>query len=267
MAARQTTVEFPGLGATGADRVLLVLRRLAEHPRGVGLDELARELEAPKTSVHRALQSLCRAGFADQDARRGRYRLSLDLVRLVFSYYDSWDTHAEIRPALEAVAHLTGETAHFATLDGSEVVYVAKVTPAGQGVQMSSRIGGRNPAHCTGVGKALLAHELLDRAATDRYVAEYGPLVRRTPNTLTSAARLHRELTRVRRDGYAVDREESELGICCIAFPVALAAPSRPAGAVSVSALAHRKPVEELVGAAGELADLIRRLAPMLPQP
>lgn len=243
-------------GATGADRLLVVLRYLAEHPKGVMLDQLARELELPKSSAHRALATLCRAGFADH-RDGGDYRLGLELVRLVFAFHDELDRPRLIEPVLDSLARRFGETAHYAELDGAEVVYLAKVTPTGRGVQMTSQVGGRNPAHCTGVGKALLAAALPDREAVDTFLAHHGPLVQRTERTLVDAAGLAADFEATRARGYALDAEESELGINCLAFALYLDTPRRPSGAVSVSAVAQRTPFEELVAAAEEARVLI----------
>jgi DNA-binding IclR family transcriptional regulator len=133
------------------------------------------------------------------------------------------------------------------------------MTPPGQGAQMTSIVGGRNPAHCTGLGQALLAYELVDRGAVDAYVTANGPLAQRTPNTLVGARALDANLELVRGRGYALDAEESEEGINCIAFPLFLDHPTRPAGAVSVAALAHRTALAQLEEAAGEVRGLIER--------
>lgn len=240
------------------DRVLLVLKELGRHPQAVSLDELARTVGLPKSSAHRALTALRRAGFAEQDGP-GRYRLGLELVRLAFEYYEHYDERALVLPALQALVERFAETAHFARLDGGEIVYVAKVEPPKRHALMSSRIGGRNPAHCTGLGKAMLAHVLADDDAVEAFVDEHGPLVRRTRRTLATAAELAPELERIRCRCYALDDEESEEGIVCIAFPLFLASPKLPSGAISVAALAHRTPRAALEAAAGEIVSLIER--------
>lgn len=241
---------------TGADRVLAALKQLGEYPDGARLDDLARDLASPKSSTHRALAALRRASLATQD-QHGRYRLSLDLVQLAFRHHDAMQDTAPVRPLLTALAQCFGATAHFARLEASEIVYLAKVVPAASGVQMTSVIGGRNPAHCTGLGKALLAYTLPDRAAVDRYLLAFGPLQRRTPQTLVTAERLHRELRLIRARRYATDRQESEVGIVCIAFPVFLGSPGQPSAAVSVTALAQRTPLRRLTSAAGEIREMI----------
>lgn len=230
---------------TGADRVLLTLKTLAGHSSGVSLDAISRELGAPKSSIHRALAALRRAGFADQD-ERGHYRLGSELVRITFDYHERRDVVDLVRPVLSTLSTWLSETAHYAQLEEAEVVYLAKIEPTGQAITMSSRIGGRNPAHSTGVGKALLAHVLADDDAVGEFVARHGPLERRTENTLVSARSLADDLRVGRERGYALDREESELGVNCIAFPLFLGSGRRPAGAVSVSAVAMRTDVESL---------------------
>jgi IclR family transcriptional regulator, acetate operon repressor len=257
VAARQPS-QPAELKLAGSDRVLAVMRSLGDYPRGVGLEQLARDTDIPKSSLHRALAALCRAGLADHD-ERGSYRLGLEFVRVAFAYYEQLDRRQVVGPLLQSLAERFGETAHYAELDRAEVVYLAKMTPPGQGAQMTSIVGGRNPANCTGLGKALLAYELVDPGAVEAFVTANGPLVQRTPNTLVDARSLAANLELVRARGYALDDEESEEGINCIAFPLFLDHPTRPSGAVSVAALAHRTALAELDEAAGEVRALIER--------
>jgi IclR family transcriptional regulator, acetate operon repressor len=250
----------PGATAslTGADRVLATLKTLAGHSSGVSLDALTRELGAPKSSVHRALAALRRAGFAEQD-ERGRYRLGSELVRLAFEYQERRDDVDLVRPVLRKLSEWLSETAHYAQLEGPEVVYLAKIDPRGQGITMSSRVGGRNPAHATGVGKAMLAHVLPDDGAVRDFVARHGPLQRRTPNTLVSGRALAAGLREVRERGFALDRQESELGVNCIAFPIFLTSGRLPSGAVSVSAVAIRTDVNRLEAVADRIRSTIEQ--------
>ncbi|GAA2770414.1 hypothetical protein GCM10020219_043940 [Nonomuraea dietziae] len=157
----------------GSDRVLVVLRVLAEHPEGIGLEEMAKAVGSPKPTAHRALAALRRAGFASQDGR-GRYVLGDDFLRLAFAHHEARPDHVRIRPALVRLAARFGETAHYAVLDGREVVYRAKVDPPSGAVRLTSTVGGRNPAHNTGVGKLLLAWALPDDAAVTAWV-DQGP--------------------------------------------------------------------------------------------
>lgn len=231
---------------TGSARVLGVLRHLAESPAGSRLGDVAQAMDAPKSSTHRALAALMQAGLARQNAD-GMYFLGFDLLRLVFSYQEACAPSLTVGPLLRRLAEETGETTHYGVLVGGNIVYQAKVSPARQTFQMSSVIGGSNPAYRTGIGKALLMHELPDRASIDRFVAEYGPLEARTPHTICSAEALDQALAEGRRNGYNVDMQENDLGIVCIALPLFLDSPTRPTGAISISAVISRVTPDELV--------------------
>jgi DNA-binding IclR family transcriptional regulator len=239
----------------GSDRVLAVLKELARYPDGVGLEELTRVMGSPKPTVHRALGALRRAGLADQDAR-SRYVLGDEFLRMAFAHHEDRPEHVRVRPVLEALADRFGETAHYAVLDGREVVYRAKVDPPSGAVRLTSTVGGRNPAHATGVGKVLLAHRLDSVAAVEAWIGD-APLERRTPRTLCTAADLCRDLRTTLDRGYAVDDQENESGVNCLALPVYATSPTAPSGAVSISALNYRTPLHTLVDAVGEIRELL----------
>ncbi|WP_330293010.1 IclR family transcriptional regulator [Streptomyces sp. NBC_00576] len=243
----------------GSDRVLAVLKELARYPDGVGLEELTRVIGSPKPTVHRALVALRRAGLADQGAR-GRYVLGDEFLRMAFAHHEERPEHVRVRPVLEALADRFGETAHYAVLEGREVVYRAKVDPPTGAVRLTSTVGGRNPAHATGVGKALLAHQLATVGEVEAWIGN-SPLVRRTPRTLCTASDLHRDLRAVREQGYAVDDQENEPGVNCLSLPVYATSPTAPSGAVSVSALTYRTPLRTLVDAVDEIRTLLGPLA------
>jgi DNA-binding IclR family transcriptional regulator len=239
----------------GSDRVLAVLAELARHPAGVALDDLARILGSPKSSIHRALGALRRAELAAQDGR-GHYLLGDEFLRMAFAHHEARPDHMRIAPVLEALAARYGETAHYAVLDGDEVVYRAKVDPAAGAVKLTSVVGGRNPAHATAVGKLLLAYALPDDQAVHDWVGGR-VLARPTERTIVDAGLLAAELGRIRRLGYAVDDRENEEPVNCVAVPVSLGTSTAPSGAVSVSGLAYRTPLRSLV----EDIDAIRAIA------
>jgi DNA-binding IclR family transcriptional regulator len=251
------TSQVPNDGAAGkgADRVLAVYKSLAGFPRGASLDRIADEVRSPKSSTHRALATLRRAGLAEQTPD-GDYRMGLEALRLAFAYYETLDSRALVQPALDELAARFGETVHYAELDGGEVVYIAKVVQRDHGVHMGSRIGGRNPAHCTGVGKMLLSYALPDAAAVNDYVATYG-LESRTDNTIVTAAALQDELDAIRARGYSIDHEENETGVGCVALPVFIGPGPRPSGAASVTTLLHRTGLEVLIDGVEEMKAIL----------
>ena len=229
----------------GADRVIAVLMELADHPLGVTLDELAGTLHSPKPTVHRALATLRRAGLADM-AGRGVYILGDEYLRLAFRNLDGRPETARMQPLLEQLAAEYGETAHYAVLAGKDIVYRAKMDPRQGAVRLTSVIGGRNPAYRTAVGKALLSNRLLDLAQVTEWFGSF-PLEQKTPHTLTTPEALLAELQTTRRRGFAIDDEENEVGINCVAVPVYLDGSTTPSGAVSISAVRFRCPLDRLI--------------------
>lgn len=249
--------EQPGADRlVGADRVLAILAELARHADGITLDEMARAVPSPKATVHRALAALRRAGFAAQDGR-GRYVLGDEFLRLAFAHHEARPEHVRISPVLHELARRYGETAHYAVLDGETVVYRAKVDPPTGAVRLTSTVGGRNPAHCTAVGKLLLAYTLRDDAAVTAWAAGRA-LEKRTDRTVTTPEALAAELRTIRAQGWAADDQENEPGVNCVAVPAFLGSPSVPSGAVSVSAPAYRTPMSRLTDAVGTIRGLVR---------
>ncbi|MES2169546.1 MAG: IclR family transcriptional regulator [Actinomycetota bacterium] len=229
----------------GADRVLAVLIEVGKHHDGASLDEIARAVSSPKPTVHRALASLCKAGLAAKDGR-GRYLLGDEFLRMAFANHEQRPDHLRVQPILERLAERFGETAHYAVLDGRDIVYRAKVDPVVGAMRLTSTVGGRNPAHATGVGKMLLSVRLPDREAVEEWIGDR-ELARPTPRTASTARELHEQLERVRERGYGVDDQENEPGVNCLALPVYLTSPTEPSGAISISALAYRTPLQALV--------------------
>jgi IclR family acetate operon transcriptional repressor len=252
----------PGAARSGrlvaVDRTLPVIKVLGRHPRGIALDQLARDTGLPKSTLHGMLSSLCFAGFAAQD-ELGRYRIGLEFLRVAFEFHETRDAYDLVYPALDAVARRLGEPAFFAQLDGAEIVYSAIAEPPSAAFRALARIGGRRPAFCTALGKAILAYTLADDAGAHDFVALYGPLERRTPNSIVTRASFAAELARVREQGYATDLEEGDVGLNCLAFPIFLESRSIPAGAISVSAFASHTPLETLIGAREEIREIVER--------
>ena len=229
----------------GSDRVLAVLTELSRHAAGIGLEEMARAVRSPKPTVHRALASLRRAGLAAQDGH-GHYVLGDEFLRMAFAHHEARPDHLRMQPILDRLAERYLETVHYAVLDGPFVVYRAKVDPPSGAIKLSSTVGGRNPAHATAVGKLLLAHLLPDEDAVRSWVGSR-LLARPTERTKATVEELHLELCRIREKGYGVDDQENEPGINCLALPVFLTSATIPSGAISISALVYRTPLQTLI--------------------
>jgi DNA-binding IclR family transcriptional regulator len=198
------------------DRAVTILDTLAAHVDDLSLFELAERLSLHKSTIHRLLMVLERHRLVERRARNGKYGLGLRLFEFGTKAFARLGLGERARPYLERLAADAGETAHLCILDGGEVLYLEKVEPS-RTVRVPSSVGMRNPAHCTAVGKALLAH--LPQSDLDALVRGRG-LKAHTRNTITSPALLKRELRAIRERGYAIDDEEIEEGLRCVGAPV-----------------------------------------------
>lgn len=198
-----------------ADRVLRVLQAFEPGERDVSLGEIAERVGLPKSSVHRLLATLIGHHFVERDPETRRYRLGIRLFELGSAAIHERGLHSAAHPALEQLSASTGETCHLAVLSGTEAVYVYKLDGPSS-IIMSSRVGGRAPAHATSIGKVLTAWagEDLFRVLRSRPLRPY------TAHTITTVKAFEAELGRVREQGYALDLEEFEEGLRCIAAPV-----------------------------------------------
>jgi IclR family KDG regulon transcriptional repressor len=203
-------------GIRAVERAIGVLKAFSALAPELGVTDLARHLGLHKSTVHRMLVTLEREGLVKQDPISGRYRLGLHLFELGSLVVHSAELRQVARPYLEEMHRACGETVHLAILDEGEVVYVDKIESTRR-VRMYSQVGRRAPAHCTGLGKALLA--TLPDGTLDQILQRRG-LRRYTSGTITSAEALRDHLALVRQRGFAIDAGEHEELIRCAAAPV-----------------------------------------------
>lgn len=202
-------------GVQSVDRALDILEVLAAHPGTLGVTEVAREVGLAQGTAHRLLAALVQRGWVRQDAGR-RYGVGPAAMRLGDASYR--ELGALAGPALRAAVQETGETANLAVLEGRQMVYVAQ-SPSPHTLRIFAEVGRRVPLHSTAVGKVALAG--LDRDGVRGLLAGL-TLEARTPRTITDPVALEGELDRVAAQGWAVDDEEQELGVRCVAVPVRL---------------------------------------------
>ena len=201
------------------ERVSLILDMVGQTSQGMSIRDLSAGLILPKGTIHRLLSSLSYFGYIRQDPETKIYFLGLKLMALNAQLSNQLDFRKVAEPILRDLADLTKLAANLVIIDRNEIVFIDKVEtqrPVG-GLKMASRVGSRNPVHTCAVGKVLLCH--MPEEEVDRILAETG-LPRRTPNTITSASRFKAHLKIVQGQGYAVDDEENEQGIRCLAAPV-----------------------------------------------
>jgi DNA-binding IclR family transcriptional regulator len=193
-------------------------------------------------------------GLANQRGR-GVYVLGDEFLRLAYLHQGLRSAASRVEPLLEALTGEFGETSHYAVLDHDSVVYQAKSDPAEGAIRLSSTIGGRNPAYRTAVGKLLVAYAHPDPAVALEWTRTQS-LEPKTEHTITDPKRLAAELVATRQRGYAIDDQENEVGVNCVALPVFLDSPTEPSGAVSVSGLSFRTPLAVLVDAVPRMREL-----------
>ncbi|WP_410638120.1 IclR family transcriptional regulator [Amycolatopsis sp. lyj-346] len=196
------------------DRVLDLLGAFtAERPR-LTLSELSRRAGLPLSTTHRLAGELVRRGALVRD-ETGAYRVGLWLWEVASLAPHGAELRESAMPFLEDLYEATHQNVQLAVLDGPDVVYVERISGRGA-VNVLTRVGGRLPAHATGVGQVLLAHAPAE--AQEEVLA--GPLKTFTPKTIGSPARLRRVLADVRRDGYAISDGQVELIALSVAAPV-----------------------------------------------
>ncbi len=225
-------------------------RKLAELSEAIGISQ---------STTFRLLATLLSYGFVEKENRSGGYRLGLTCLELARAYYDSNDLRLTALPELEKLRDATGETVHLGILDDMQVVYLEKLHGLHAIGLMTSRVGGRSPAYCTGLGKVLLAWS--DHDTVQAHFSKNG-LVAYTAHTITDLSDLMQHLSRVRARGYALDHGEHEPEVRCVAAPI-FDISGRVVAAISASGPAGRlDPLEknrDLIDLTVETASSISR--------
>lgn len=198
------------------DRAILVLDALAKEDHGLSLAELDNRLDLHKSTLHRLIMVLERHRLISRNPQNGNYILGIKLFELGSKAVPQRLLLRHAQTYLEKLVYETGETAHLCILDDGEVLYLEKVESS-HSMRISSSIGNRNPVHTSAVGKALLAY--LDEDEVDSILKKRG-LKAYTRNSITSATQLKKELSEVRKQGYAIDDEEGTEGVRCIGAPI-----------------------------------------------
>ena len=230
---------------------------------GLGVSELARRSDMSKSTAYRVLGMLTRNGVVDKSGKTYRLGHQLQLLSAPAETRQHGVIRERVTPFLADLYEATHETAHLAVLQGSDVVYLGKIF-GHRSAAAPSRVGGRAPAHCTGVGKTLLAY---DHFAREALMSR--PLRALTTRTITDPADLADELDRVLGHGVAHDSDEAAVGLSCVAAPIivrgTVVAALSVSGASDRFAAAALEPVlRRVCAAAGRHLTATRRLSPSL---
>jgi DNA-binding IclR family transcriptional regulator len=198
------------------DKTFSILDVLLQHDSSMHITEISEKLGLYPSTTHRILDTLKHWGYVEQDPKTQKYRLGLKLLALGMAKLHQMDLVKEATSYLKELVNQCNETIHLGVLEEGEVLYLAK-EESSQTIRMISYVGKRAPLHCTALGKVLLAH----LSPEERKKTLGGKVLRRlTKNTITDKEELGKELAKIRKQGFAVDQEENEKDVRCIAAPI-----------------------------------------------
>lgn len=203
-------------GIQSLERAFAIIEAMTDNIES-GVTELARTTGLNKTTVFRMLDTLVNLGYVSRDSKTEKYSLTLKFLKISSEQLANYDIHKRMRPILEEIAEKSGETVHLVERQGEQVVYIDKCESTTNSVRMVSRIGMTLNVFTTAVGKAMLA-TLSDDEITRLW--EDSPHQGKTEFTITDLEKYLEEIKVVRKTGYAVDDEENELGVRCVAVAV-----------------------------------------------
>ncbi len=197
-------------------KALMILDLLTENPHGLSLSAISRKLNMAKSTTHGILSTMRDFGYIEQSPFNGYYKLGMRLFEAGNVIANNMDVRRIAIPYIQKLVDEVHETVHLAVLDKGEVLYIDKQECI-RSFRIISQVGSRLPAHCTGVGKALLAY--LPAEEVKRIIATKG-LQRYTKHTITDPVKLEAELESIRKQGYALDNQEIMESLQCVAAPI-----------------------------------------------
>jgi DNA-binding IclR family transcriptional regulator len=200
-------------GTGGLDRAAVILSAFDATHRELTLSGLVTRCGLPRSTTHRTADKMIRLGWLDKP--KDRYRIGNRLFELSGLAPIRHELREAVLPFMQDLHHAAKTTVQLGVLDGTQILVVEKIT-GHRPMPMLSQVGGTVPAYCSALGRAILAFS--DAAAVDRVLDADMP--RRTPRTLTSAVAVRRELAAIPDRGFALEREEGNIGVSCVAAPV-----------------------------------------------
>lgn len=198
------------------DRAIDILESVAARNGALTVDQIVASTGLPKTTAFRVLATLTARRLLERDEQTQTYRLGLLALVVGARAMGDLDLRRSARPHLERLVADTGETVHLSILSDDKALCIDKLD-ASRSMRMASFVGFLDPLHCSGVGKTLLAFQ--DEPARQQLLARL-QLEPHTPHTITDRAGLVAQIGEIRARGYAIDDEEIELGLRCVAAPI-----------------------------------------------
>lgn len=198
------------------DRALKILDLFDEYDTELKITDISDRMGLHKSTIHSLLKTLQMHHYIEQNPENGKYRLGMKLFERGNFVIHSLDVRAVAKKHLIDLSIKTGQTVHLVILDGKEGVYIDKVEGT-TGTIIYSRIGRRIPIHCSAVGKILVAFKTKEEL--HKILNGYNYIMH-TPNTISNRKDFLAELEKVREQGFAIDNQENEPGVRCVALPI-----------------------------------------------
>jgi IclR family transcriptional regulator, KDG regulon repressor len=242
-------------GIQSLERAFSLLEEIARNRDGIALAELSKRVGLHNSTTFHLVKTMLSLGYVEQPRDSKRYRIGRRLFTLAAGALNEIELVSLATPVLEQLTRDTGECSHFAVLSGDTIVVLAKTAGSGM-FQMADQVGVARPAHCTALGKVLLA--ALSPEQLGRYLAAH-ELRRFTPRTIIDPEALTREIDTVGRNGVGFDDGEFDTEARCVAVPVRDFT-GRVAGAIGISGPVWRLSIRALQ----EKAALVRKAAATL---
>ena len=209
-------IEGQRAGVQSLGRAFGIMEEIARHRDGIGLAELSKRVGLHNSTTFHLVKTMVSLGYVRQLKDSKRYRIGRPLFALAASALDEVEMTSLATPVLEELSRGTGEGTQFAVRSGDAVVVLARTS--GQGAfQLTDRVGGVRPAHCTAIGKIMLA--ALTPEQLNRFL-ERAELKANTPKSIVKVTELRREIDKVRQAGLAIDDGEYDAELRCVALPV-----------------------------------------------
>lgn len=204
------------VGVQSLGRAFAILEEVARHREGIGLADLSKLVGLHNSTTFHLAKTMVSLGYIRQEKDTKKYRVGRPLFALAASALDEIEMVNVATPVLEDLSRETGESSHFAVRMGDAVVVIARTSGPGA-FQLTDRVGVVRPAHCTALGKVILASLRPDQLERFLDRVDMKPS---TEKSITDVSRLMREIAEVRKTGVAYDDGEFNLEVRCAAVPV-----------------------------------------------
>ena len=237
------------------EKALVLLEFLSLNEQETGITEISKKLHMGLSTVHRIASTLKSRGYVIQNQQTAKYRLGIKLFELGCAVQGTKRLIEIAKPYLKQLSQSTNETANLAILEGKEVIYLDTIESP-EMLRTEIMAGTRTPAHCTALGKVLLA--TISDGEFESLYKRAEPLSSLTSKSITSLEELKKHLKKIKEQGYAVDREEYKIGINCIGVPIF--GRNGDIAAISITGPASRFTIDEMEKVKGKLMTISKEI-------